>query len=43
VPIGSRVVLECTAADAYGDAPQPGGKIKPGDALLFVVDVLDAH
>lgn len=43
VPIGSRVVLECTAADAYGDSPQPGGKIKPGDALLFVVDVLDAH
>lgn len=43
VPIGSRVVLECTAADAYGDSPQPGGKIKPGDALLFVVDVLDAY
>ena len=43
VPIGSRVVLECTAADAYGDSPPPGGKIKPGDALLFVVDVLDAH
>ncbi len=43
VPVGSRVVLECTAEDAYGDNPQPGGKIKPGDALLFVVDVLDAH
>jgi peptidylprolyl isomerase len=43
VPIGSRVVLECTAEDAYGDSPQPGGKIKPGDALLFVVDVLDAQ
>jgi peptidylprolyl isomerase len=43
VPIGSRVVLECTAGDAYGDSPQPGGKIKPGDALLFVVDVLDAY
>jgi FKBP-type peptidyl-prolyl cis-trans isomerase len=43
VPIGSRVVLECTADDAYGDSPPPGGKIKAGDALLFVVDVLDAH
>ena len=43
VPVGSRVVLQCTAADAYGDSPQPGGKIKPGDALLFVVDVLDAY
>jgi FKBP-type peptidyl-prolyl cis-trans isomerase len=43
VPIGSRVVLECTPDDAYGDTPPPGGKIKAGDALLFVVDVLDAH
>lgn len=43
VPIGSRVVLQCTADDAYGDSPQPGGKIKAGDALLFVVDVLDAY
>lgn len=43
VPIGSRVVLECTADDAYGDSPQPGSKIKAGDALLFVVDILDAH
>jgi FKBP-type peptidyl-prolyl cis-trans isomerase len=43
VPVGSRVVLECPAADAYGDAPPPGGKIKPGDSLLFVIDVLDAQ
>lgn len=43
VPVGSRVVLECPAADAYGDSPQPGSKIKPGDSLLFVVDVLDAQ
>ncbi|HUP99091.1 MAG TPA: FKBP-type peptidyl-prolyl cis-trans isomerase [Aeromicrobium sp.] len=43
VPIGSRVVLECPADDAYGDSPQPGSKIKPGDSLLFVVDVLDAQ
>ena len=42
VPIGSRVVLECTAEDAYGDSPPSGSKIKPGDALLFVIDVLDA-
>ncbi|HKY56782.1 MAG TPA: FKBP-type peptidyl-prolyl cis-trans isomerase [Aeromicrobium sp.] len=43
VPVGSRVVLQCTAEEAYGDTPQPGSKIKPGDALLFVVDVLDAY
>ncbi len=43
VPVGSRVVLECSAADAYRDSPPPGSKIKPGDALLFVVDVLDAQ
>ena len=27
---------------AYGDSPQPGGPIKPGDSLLFVIDLLDA-
>lgn len=42
VSVGSRVVLECTAADAYGDNPPAGSQIKPGEALLFVVDVLEA-
>ena len=43
VTIGSRVVLECPAADAYGDAPPQGSNIKPGDSLLFAVDILDAY
>lgn len=43
VRIGSRVVLECPAADAYADAPPPNSGIKPGDSLLFAVDVLDAY
>ncbi len=40
--IGSRVVLLCPADTAYGDSPQPGGPIKPGDTLMFAIDVLDA-
>lgn len=40
--VGSRVVLVCPAETAYGDSPQPGGPIKPGDTLLFAVDLLDA-
>jgi peptidylprolyl isomerase len=43
VAIGSRVVLECPAADAYADAPPQGSSIKPGDSLIFAVDVLDAY
>jgi FKBP-type peptidyl-prolyl cis-trans isomerase len=41
--IGSRVVLECPAADAYGDSPPQGSTIKAGDSLLFAVDILDAY
>jgi peptidylprolyl isomerase len=42
VRVGSRVILLCTAADAYGDSPPQGSTTKPGDSLMFVVDVLDA-
>lgn len=38
--VGSRVLLVCPADTAYGDQGQ--GDIKPGDTLLFAVDVLDA-
>lgn len=40
--IGSRVVLVCPADTAYGDKPQPGSPIKPGDTLMFAIDLLDA-
>ena len=40
--VGSRVVLVCPADTAYGDSPQPGGPIKPGDSLVFAIDLLDA-
>lgn len=39
--VGSRVVLECPSATAYGKQGS-GDKIKPGDDLLFVIDILDA-
>lgn len=40
--LGSRVVLVCPADTAYGDKPQEGGKIKPGDTLIFAIDLLSA-
>lgn len=40
--LGSRVVLVCPADTAYGDTPQEGGKIKPGDTLIFAIDLLAA-
>jgi peptidylprolyl isomerase len=40
--IGSRIVLLCPADTAYGDSPQEGGPIKPGDSLVFAIDLLDA-
>ena len=38
--VGSRVVMVCPAEVAYGDQGQ--GDIKPGDTLLFAVDLLAA-
>jgi peptidylprolyl isomerase len=38
--VGSRVVLECTPDDAYGDQAQGG--IPPNSTLIFAVDILDA-
>jgi peptidylprolyl isomerase len=40
VQTGSRVQLDIPANLAYGDNPNPGGPIQPGDALTFVIDVL---
>jgi len=40
--IGSRIVVVCPADTAYGDQPPEGSGIKPGDALVFAIDLLDA-
>jgi len=40
--IGSRIVLVCPANTAYGDKPPEGSGIKPGDSLVFAIDLLDA-
>jgi FKBP-type peptidyl-prolyl cis-trans isomerase len=37
---GSKWELTVPAALGYGDHPQPGGKIRPGDALIFEVELL---
>jgi peptidylprolyl isomerase len=41
--LGSRVVVACPPEKAYGDAPPEGSNVKPGDTLLFVVDLLAAY
>jgi peptidylprolyl isomerase len=40
--LGSRIVLVCPADTAYGDSPQEGSGIEPGDTLTFAIDLLDA-
>ncbi|MCW2780770.1 MAG: peptidylprolyl isomerase [Marmoricola sp.] len=37
---GSRIVVEATAADAYGDNGAPQYDILPGDPIVIVADVL---
>lgn len=39
--LGSRIVLVCPADTAYGDSPT-SPDIKPGDTLIFAIDLLDA-
>lgn len=41
LPVGSQVLLAIPAADAYGAEPSEGNPLA-GEALLFVVDILDA-
>ena len=40
--VGGRRKLTIPASLAYGDRGA-GGAIKPGEALIFVVDLVDAH
>ena len=40
--VGSRVILICPSDAAYGDTGQ-GDVIKPGDTLIFAVDLLAAN
>jgi peptidylprolyl isomerase len=37
---GEKAILKCRADYAYGDNPSPGSKIKPGDTLLFDVEMI---
>src|SRR3546814_7414077 len=37
--VGSRIVLEATARDIFGDYGQPDLFISPGDPLVLVADV----
>jgi peptidylprolyl isomerase len=37
---GEHALLKCRADYAYGNNPQPGGIIKPGDTLIFDCELL---
>ncbi|MDH3716645.1 MAG: FKBP-type peptidyl-prolyl cis-trans isomerase, partial [Planctomycetota bacterium] len=39
--VGSKWKLFIPAELGYGDTPRPGGKIRPGDALIFEVELLE--
>ncbi|CAN0042842.1 unnamed protein product [Ectocarpus sp. 6 AP-2014] len=41
--IGEKAILKCRADYAYGDSPPGSGVIKPGDTLLFDVELLGFH
>ena len=42
-PVGSRVVLVCPPADAFGKQGNPQAGIKPDDSVLFAIDLLAAN
>lgn len=41
--VGSRVLLVIPPDQAYGEQPPAGSGIKPGDTLVFAVDILGAY
>ena len=41
--VGGKVRIYIPSELGYGDNPRPGGKIKPGDALIFECELLEIH
>lgn len=41
MPVGSKYKFFIPQELAYGDSPRPGGKIKPFDALIFEIELLE--
>jgi FKBP-type peptidyl-prolyl cis-trans isomerase FkpA len=39
--VGGKVRIYIPSELGYGDNPRPGGKIKPGDALIFECELLE--
>ena len=40
--VGSSVAVAMTPEDGYGDTPQPGSPIEPGETLVFEIQILEA-
>jgi FKBP-type peptidyl-prolyl cis-trans isomerase len=41
VKVGGKVRIYIPSELGYGDNPRPGGKIKPGDTLIFECELLE--
>ncbi len=39
--VGGKIRIYIPSELGYGDSPRPGGKIKPGDALIFECELLE--
>ncbi|MBT5915186.1 MAG: FKBP-type peptidyl-prolyl cis-trans isomerase, partial [Opitutae bacterium] len=39
--VGGKVKIYIPSELGYGDNPRPGGKIKPGDTLIFECELLE--
>ena len=39
--VGGKVRIYIPSELGYGDNPRPGGKIKPGDTLIFECELLE--
>lgn len=41
--VGGKIKIYIPSELGYGDTPRPGGKIKPGDALIFECELLEIN
>jgi FKBP-type peptidyl-prolyl cis-trans isomerase len=41
--VGGKIRIYIPSELGYGDNPRPGGKIKPGDTLIFECELLEIN
>jgi FKBP-type peptidyl-prolyl cis-trans isomerase len=43
IGVGGKIILYIPSELGYGNSPRPGGKIKPGDALIFECELIEVN